>query len=163
MITIDRKSYYVLGTGIFFFLSGVILVLLWPIVFNSFWEKVLILNPDSESYKLWIKTPMPLFLEIYLFNWTNSEEFLKNKTIKPDFSEVGPFVFQEIHEKLNISWNDDNTVTYNQKRTWYFIPEKSVDLLVPITNLNVVVYVSLLLSIYKTNQLIPKLTYCFSH
>ena len=40
--------------------------------------------------------------------------------------KVGPYVFQEQHEKSSIVWNKENgTVTYKQIRTWVFQPHLS--------------------------------------
>ena len=40
--------------------------------------------------------------------------------------KVGPYVFEEQHEKSSIVWNNENgTVTYRQIRTWVFQPHLS--------------------------------------
>ena len=52
----------------------------------------------------------------FQFNVTNAEEFLKGKA-KPQLEEVGPYVFDEFHKKVDLVWNNDNgTVTYKQVR-----------------------------------------------
>ena len=44
---------------------------------------------------------------------TNAEEF--SKGAKPKLEEIGPYVFDEFHTKVDLVWNDDNgTVTYKQ-------------------------------------------------
>lgn len=66
-----------------------------------------------------------MYLKIHLFNWTNPQDFI-NANIKPKFVEMGPYVFIEKHERVNLQWNADNdTVSYNQIRTWHFVPEMS--------------------------------------
>ena len=53
---------------------------------------------------------------IFQFNVTNADEVAKSGA-KPKLVEVGPFVFDEYHKKVDLSWNDDNgTVTYKQVR-----------------------------------------------
>ena len=45
---------------------------------------------------------------------TNADEFSKGQA-KPVLVEVGPYVFDEYHTKIDLVWNDDNgTVTYKQ-------------------------------------------------
>ncbi|KAK6640144.1 hypothetical protein RUM44_011830 [Polyplax serrata] len=118
-------------------LCGFIITLSWAWAFDLMRKENLHLFPSSESYRLWVKTPMPLFMELYLFNWSNADTFLVDETVKPSFTQVGPFVFKEVHEKVAVLWNDNETVTYNQTRSWYLVPEKSVNLSFPITNINV--------------------------
>lgn len=93
---------------------------------------------------MWKETPIPIYFSVYLFNWTNSGEVLKNWKIKPIFEECGPYVFSEHHIRVNIKWNNNGTITYQQKRIWHFLPEQSNGTLQDnITNLNVVATVSL--------------------
>lgn len=47
-------------------------------------------------------------------------------TIKPNLVEVGPYCFLERREKVNITFHPENgTVSYYQKRTWFFEPSMS--------------------------------------
>lgn len=137
------RDLVVYSTEILIAIIGLLIIFTWSSIFDSIRNRNLELNEASKSYQFWIKTPMPLYMELYLYNWTNSQEFLRDKTIKPAFNQVGPFVFREVHERNNITWNNNFTVTYNQTRTWYFLSDESVNLSVPITNLNVVLTVSL--------------------
>lgn len=34
-------------------------------------------------------------------------------------------MFSETREKVNLTWNENNTITYRQLRTWHFNPEES--------------------------------------
>lgn len=73
-----------------------------------------------------------------MFNWTNSHEIM-NPDVKPMLVECGPYVFLENHQRTNITWNDNGTVTYNQIRTWQFQPDLSNGTLDDeITTLNVI-------------------------
>lgn len=84
-----------------------------------------------------------MYLEIYLFNWTNPDD-IRNASIKPDFYEMGPYTFSEVHERTNMTWNPNDTITFYQKRTWQFVPEMSVGTLDDnVTNVNPIALVSL--------------------
>ena len=51
----------------------------------------------------------------------NSQSFIHGINL-----QVGPYVFQEQHEKSSIVWNHENgTVTYKQIRTWVYQPHLS--------------------------------------
>jgi hypothetical protein len=86
-----------------------------------------------------------------LFNWTNPEEFT-NKSIKPNFDEIGPFRFQEIPSKVNVTWHDENsTVSYRKQSRYFFVPDESKGRLDDvITSVNVIALVSSRFNIFST-------------
>lgn len=59
-----------------------------------------------------------------MFNWTNPEE-LRNPNVKPNFVEMGPYVFLEKHLKENITFYNNDTVSYYERRTWFFDEQRS--------------------------------------
>lgn len=127
-----------LGIGTTILVIGGLLSVLWPIIFNNQLQKQLVLSDGSKSFNLWKETPIPMFIDFYMFNWTNPEESL-NKHELPHFVEIGPYVFREEHQKVNMDWNNNGTVTFKQIRKWTFLPELSVGLLSDkITNVNVI-------------------------
>lgn len=88
-----------------------------------------------------------MYLDIYLFNWTNAEDFT-NKSIKPNLVEIGPYRFQEIPQKVNVTWHDSNaTVSYRKQSRYHFVPDQSKGKLDDvITSLNIIALVSSLIS-----------------
>ncbi|KAF5308096.1 hypothetical protein FQR65_LT00638 [Abscondita terminalis] len=98
--------------------------------FNTLKFKVqnckLALTNTSESFMLWKEPPFPIYMSVYLFNWTNAQEVIRSKwNNKPKLKECGPYVFSQHHVRVNVTWNRNNTVTYQQKRIWKFIPSMS--------------------------------------
>lgn len=61
---------------------------------------------------------------MYLFNWTNPEQ-VRIKGMKPNFQQVGPFVYREDKLKEDVTWYSNKTVSFYGQRTWYFEPEMS--------------------------------------
>ncbi|KAJ9578477.1 hypothetical protein L9F63_005297, partial [Diploptera punctata] len=82
------------------------------------------LTPTSKTFKEWKDPSSPLVLDFYFFNWTNPEE-IYNVDFKPKLSEVGPYSFKEYFDKVNVTWNKNNTISFKRRRVWYFDPEKS--------------------------------------
>lgn len=78
----------------------------------------------TEAYKNWVAAPIPIYLTFYMFNWTNPEE-IRNPHVKPHFAEMGPYVFLEKRLKENITFHNNDTVSYYQRKTWFFQPELS--------------------------------------
>lgn len=59
------------------------------------------LTPTSTSYKMWSDVPIPLEMEFTLFNLTNAKEYETDHTIKPIFSEMGPYVFRFVEVQFH--------------------------------------------------------------
>ncbi|XP_034950523.1 protein croquemort-like isoform X2 [Chelonus insularis] len=126
----------IFGIATIAIITGVAVGFYWSSIFDRILRHELILSPTSQSYLLWEKTPIPMYLKVYLFNWTNPHDF-KNPESKPHFNELGPYVFQEIDYKVNQIWNDNETVTFQQKRIWIFQESMSNGTLNDrVTNLN---------------------------
>lgn len=101
------------------------------------------MKEGSLNYNNWIETPIPMYLKFMMFNWTNADE-IQALNYKPNLTEVGPYVFLEKHTRVNITFHPENdTVSYDQIRTWHFMPNMSVGTLDDnITNVNVIAVVS---------------------
>lgn len=85
-------------------------------ILNSAIHEELVIKEGSKAYDMWKATPVPLYLKLYVFNLTNPEEFQNGS--KPVLEEVGPYVWREYHEKRNVTFHPNDTVTYLQQRWW---------------------------------------------
>ncbi|XP_071547402.1 protein croquemort-like isoform X2 [Panulirus ornatus] len=83
---------------------------------HSIMQSHMEIREGSEAYEMWKATPVPLLLKLYLFNLTNAEDFKNGQ--KPILQECGPYVWREYHEKQNVTFHPNNTVTYYQQRWW---------------------------------------------
>uniref|UniRef100_A0A182NIC7 Scavenger receptor class B n=1 Tax=Anopheles dirus TaxID=7168 RepID=A0A182NIC7_9DIPT len=87
------------------------------------------------SFHYWQRPGVTRLTKVYIFNVTNPEGFLAGE--KPKLVEVGPFVYREDMEKVNIKFHDNYTVTYQHKKILQFVPELSVDKNLRITTPNI--------------------------
>ncbi|KAG8225961.1 hypothetical protein J437_LFUL006190 [Ladona fulva] len=141
---------------------GAITTIFWPTIFEALVNKQLQLSWSSKSFEVWRDTPVPMKMKVYFFNWTNPEKL--KTTEKPSFFEMGPYTFDEFHKKVNISFHDNYTVTFQQVRTWKFDAENSngsLDDLVTTLNVPPLQYVyldPLFISSFHLNfdEIIPK-------
>lgn len=80
-----------------------------------------------------------MYLKFTMFNWTNPDD-IHAPNYKPNLVEMGPYVFLEKHFRVNVSFHPENdTVSYDQIRTWHFVREMSVGSLDDnVTNVNVI-------------------------
>lgn len=94
-------------------------------MFDAILHSQMAIKPGSKSYEIWKETPFPLILSVYFFNITNPRAFQRGA--KPILKEVGPFSYREYHEKKNVTFYDNNTVSYLQERWWVWDQENSKD------------------------------------
>ncbi|XP_043269958.1 protein croquemort-like isoform X2 [Venturia canescens] len=143
------------ATGLVAMVVGLAVGLLWTTIFHNILIQQLTLTPTSKSYSLWKETPLPMYLKLHLFNWTNPEDFYVSSKIKPHFVEMGPYVFKEVDSKENQVWNDNNnTVTFQQKRVWHFVESMSNGSLSDqVTNLNPVATTIAYMMRYKIDMI----------
>ncbi|CAD6998341.1 unnamed protein product [Ceratitis capitata] len=116
---VGQRKAWVFGFGTFFAVIGLVMLIFWKDIADSIKRNNLVLKVGSEAYNNWVEAPIPIYLEFHMFNWTNPEE-IRNHEVKPHFVEMGPYVFLEKHLKQNITFYENNTVSYFEKRTWFF-------------------------------------------
>ncbi|XP_014213612.1 scavenger receptor class B member 1 [Copidosoma floridanum] len=96
-----------------------ILAVIFPRLIKIVINKEISLNEGSRTFGWWKKPPVTPQMHVYIYNVTNADEFLNNGD-KPVLKELGPYVYLEKWEKVNIKFNINSTVTYNVKKTFTF-------------------------------------------
>ncbi|XP_033123662.1 scavenger receptor class B member 1-like [Anneissia japonica] len=114
------KTPYCLGTvGIAGCLAGLFLI---PFVFNvvltSIVNKMMVISPSSPIYTAWKNADIPIFENFYFFEVLNPEEALNGE--KPQLKERGPYVYSIKMPKENVSFHDNETVSFEQRFTYIF-------------------------------------------
>ncbi|XP_015173502.1 PREDICTED: protein croquemort-like [Polistes dominula] len=95
-------------------------------IYNNYIRKNIILKYNSKYYKFWSDTSKQpsTHLDFYFFNWTNPDDLNKPEK-KPNLVQIGPYSFVEINQKVNITFHSNGTVSYFQRRFWYFDEKRS--------------------------------------
>lgn len=106
-------------------ISGMLTIIMWFTELYMFQIlQFITITQGSSSYNMWLNPPVKPYVSIYPFNYTNIDKVLKNGDI-PIVQELGPFVYKETVERINVEFNENGTVTYQEKRSNEFIPEMS--------------------------------------
>lgn len=96
---------------------------------TDFVRLVLVQNLGIEnntlSYKWWVSPPVRPYVAIYMFNYTNAEEYTTEIDSKLKVQEVGPYVYRTNTEKVNVVFNSNGTVSYQEKNSFTYLPERS--------------------------------------
>lgn len=79
--------------------------------------KILTFQDDGLIFNYWKKPDIDTIISIYPFNYTNIDN---NEGAVPHVEELGPYVFRERLERVNIQFNNDGTLTYSENRTHEF-------------------------------------------
>lgn len=100
----------------------------------TFFPQNLELRRDSRSYSDWKKPSVPLFFDIFIFNWTNPKD-INDSSTKPILQQLGPYRFREQPDKHNITFNDSSTtVRYRKSSLYYFDVDGSEGTLEDVVN-----------------------------
>jgi len=108
--------------SLIFGLAGLIISIYTSSIFELIIRKFVLLGPNSMSKDMWIDTPK-LQTSVYIFDIQNPDEVLKGD--KPKLVERGPYVYDEYHHKVNLQWNSNGTVTYENVREYHYNPNES--------------------------------------
>ncbi|KAH8345862.1 hypothetical protein KR067_007776 [Drosophila pandora] len=150
-VRISNNRLAVIIIGIITLILGILLSSIpW---LDYFILKNLRLWNDTLSYHYWQRPGVIRLTKLYIYNVTNPDGFLSGE--KPKLQEVGPFVYREDMQKVNVKFDENNyTVSYQHKKILQFVPELSIDKDTPIVTPNI--------PLLTLTSLSPKLGYLLS-
>uniref|UniRef100_A0A8C9AJ35 Scavenger receptor class B member 1 n=1 Tax=Prolemur simus TaxID=1328070 RepID=A0A8C9AJ35_PROSS len=102
---------------------GAVMIALLPSLIEQQVLKNVRIHPSSLSFNMWKDIPVPFYLSVYFFNVLNPDKVLKGE--KPQVQELGPYVYREFRHKTNITFHDNDTVSFLEYRSYQFQPAKS--------------------------------------
>ncbi|XP_055537622.1 lysosome membrane protein 2 isoform X1 [Wyeomyia smithii] len=126
----DRNLYVtllLLGVLVIVFIASVTgFFVMWftDVYDNSLLEK-LKLSYNSTAAEWWERPPVNPLLKVHVFNYTNTEEYIRGEATKLKVVDIGPYVYHETTEKVNVSYNGDGTITYKERRSYQFLANQS--------------------------------------
>ncbi|KAH8283582.1 hypothetical protein KR018_008304 [Drosophila ironensis] len=96
-------------------------------VINICVRQNIILAENSETANSWLN-PDPKFdtlLKAHIFHYPNIEEYLDGRADKIQVQDLGPLTYQEHTIKDEVSFNKNFTVSFRDRKSYKFLPEKS--------------------------------------
>ncbi|XP_057656354.1 scavenger receptor class B member 1-like [Diorhabda carinulata] len=121
-----KRILFISGLAVLFLISLTGAVLTW--FTNAFDDLVLsqvVLKNNSKAFDMWKKPPVRLRYNVYLFNYTNVDDYRDGIVEKLHLEEIGPYVYEEVLERINISFPTEDTISYREYRTLSFKPNLS--------------------------------------
>jgi len=133
----STRMFILLMLSVTSILFGSLLLAFRDKIFQTILNSQLTITPGTAAYIAWMETPIPVFTKFYFFDMLNPSELFHNHE-KPILEERGPYTFREVEKKMNLVWNDDDTVSYKRVKYWYFERNMSVGPLTDmVTTINV--------------------------
>ncbi|XP_066904567.1 scavenger receptor class B member 1 isoform X2 [Halyomorpha halys] len=108
--------------SLFLFSTACVIILSMTEIYETAILQVLTLEEGGVVYDIWKSPSTEMNIRIYPFNYTNIDRIGEEK---PHVKELGPYVFKERLQKINITFNDNGTLTYSENRTHEFDPTLS--------------------------------------
>uniref|UniRef100_A0A8C5USP8 Scavenger receptor class B member 1 n=1 Tax=Microcebus murinus TaxID=30608 RepID=A0A8C5USP8_MICMU len=102
---------------------GTVMIVMLPSLIKQQVLKNVRIDPSSLSFNMWKEIPVPFYLSVYFFNVLNPDGVLRGQ--KPQVEERGPYVYREFRHKSNITFNNNDTVSFLEYRSYQFQPAKS--------------------------------------
>ncbi|XP_054449951.1 scavenger receptor class B member 1 isoform X1 [Pteronotus mesoamericanus] len=102
---------------------GAVMIVAVPSIIKQQVHKNVRIDPSSLSFNMWKDIPVPFYLSVYFFDIVNPSAILQGR--QPEVRERGPYVYREYRHKTNITFNDNDTVSFLEFRHFKFQPDKS--------------------------------------
>ncbi|KAJ8982563.1 hypothetical protein NQ317_005034 [Molorchus minor] len=113
------------GLSLLCLLSFVGVIVMWCTdIFDDFVLSNTIISNTSKHFDMWKKPSPKPTVKIYIFNYTNLEDYENRLANKLHVQEVGPYAYEESLERVNINFHDD-MVSFQLKRSYRFLPNLS--------------------------------------
>ncbi|XP_012263939.2 scavenger receptor class B member 1 [Athalia rosae] len=120
-----RRWWAAILVGIFLIIVAAILATFFPKIVDALVDREVALRDGGRAYGWWKEPPVAPHMHVYVYNVTNADAFLNNGE-KPALQEIGPYVYIEKWIKVDVEFNDNDTVTYKQRKEFVFSLELSV-------------------------------------
>lgn len=97
-------------------LCGTVVMWFTDIYSSQIFNRLTLAN-NTAVHLSWRKPPLEPLLCVYIFNYTNSDDFIQKRDPELKMEEVGPICYRESIQRLNITFFPNHTLSYNEQRT----------------------------------------------
>ncbi|XP_063219988.1 lysosome membrane protein 2 [Bacillus rossius redtenbacheri] len=118
-----RKWWVVILVALGMLVFGGIVAIFFTQWVDLFINSEIVLRNGSQTFDWWRLPPVNPVMKVYVYNVTNAEEFLNGEKLILD--ELGPYVYVETWEKVELEFEDNGTVAFRQRKIFQFDPDLS--------------------------------------
>ncbi|XP_049536468.1 protein peste-like [Anopheles darlingi] len=133
------RWYMVVGFGLAVATTGLIFLLGWRDMFNTLVMEEKSLAPGTPYYKEWRRPAVRPVWRIQLYNWTNAAAQLAGDPAhtEPHFQPVGPFVYEEHTEPVDVKvYAANGTIAYRRRTIFRLMDDTNASQQRNVTTIN---------------------------
>ncbi|XP_047368471.1 scavenger receptor class B member 1-like [Vespa velutina] len=113
------KNWYVWIITIVGLSSFFLIVIFWCTnIFKNTILSNLIIEKGTTNFDFWERPPVNLIYKFYIFNYTNIEDFERGKANKLRVQQLGPYIYRETKERVNIQIHENGTISYQEEKSY---------------------------------------------
>ncbi|XP_074026803.1 platelet glycoprotein 4 isoform X1 [Leptinotarsa decemlineata] len=120
--TEEKNGHNIFLLSAVFFLFFATAIIIYP-PYDFLMSLRIRMTPGLPPYEWWLNPPDEVIFKLYIFNVTNSEEFMNGTDSKIKVKEIGPITYREKLIHTFPVFNDNGTFTYTANRTPIYLPE----------------------------------------
>jgi CD36 family len=72
----------------------------------------LALTNNTKALEWWMNPQVDTLMKVHVFNYTNVDAFLNKIDDQLEVEDLGPFVYRETTQKVDVVFNPNKTITY---------------------------------------------------
>lgn len=131
----DPDAGAAVAIGALMIIVAAILAAVFPKLVDVLLNKQIALREGGRTFNWWREPPVSPRLSIYIYNVTNADEFL-NVGEKPALQEIGPYVYVQHWEKVDVQFHDNDTLSYKLRKLFAFAPVSFLPLPLSLSSLS---------------------------
>lgn len=122
-----RRWWAAVAVGVLLIIIAAVVAVLFPKLIDLVIDSQIALKDGGRTFLWWKEPPVEPQLHVYIYNVTNANEFLNNGE-KPALDELGPYVYRQHWEKIEVKFNENDTVSYKVRKRFTFAEDLSAGL-----------------------------------
>lgn len=92
------------------------------------------LRNGTQVFEWWKQAPFNFTYNIYVFNYTNVDDFEAGRASKLHVEELGPYTYSEMVTRVNVVMHENGTVSYQLRKIYHWIGGRSEDDVIVVPN-----------------------------
>ncbi|EZA60923.1 hypothetical protein DMN91_008241 [Ooceraea biroi] len=87
------------------------------------------LRNGTQAFDWWQQPPFEFTFKVYVFNYTNVDDFEAGRASKLHVQELGPYIYNEKASRVNVVMHQNGTMTYQSKKIYHWVggrPENDI-------------------------------------
>lgn len=121
--------------GIFLISSVGFYIFWYTDAFNNYVLSEMELRNGTRAFDWWLHPPFPLKYKLYIFNYTNVNEFEEGEASKLRVQELGPYEYHEMLSRTNVVFHENGTVSFQTERSYEWVGGRPDSEVVTVPNL----------------------------